>query len=805
MNYRQGTTLVAPLIREPVPMESQRGHASSSQGSNNFSHTNEHKRREKLRAVLALMGSSSISSTRIHRRRKPSMSLDSNDDRLEDIAEYTTPYHSGGPHHLMDLNNRPGATVAATPSSTLTMANLHPDRLKKRRKSRKMSVSSDSTQASSLRGRRGAILTGKLLVKSFPEEQVADEEKTDLETKLLEEKRVGKFRVVAKLIVLLVRFGRTYILTENDAKMIRLFSAIDAAQAGDRYKIKSDLIFDVTTFRANKQYHISQDTKRILAKPSEDRTEKDITHVQVELQPLTFVKRYPVSMQRSMIQAAWYEEFTQGRVITRFGKRPQAFYLILGGSALVLEGDPDFSGRDAQAADKGDVFGHQAIGNRNTHKCSVISKEHIHLLCLSVEDYSRIFLAGGLQNFSDVDDGSFIKSLFIFDGWPINLLKDNPKMVKFNYYTQGTVIVEDSDRSEWIYIIKSGSCSVMKRLHQESHNAPIPAKKRRKAHVARASANHEQKLSQKLQELQRKRTKKLKGSYRPDAWKPNLLRVPVVTDPLDASSADEIETSPTTKKINVVSSSSSYDVDNRKMKATDGDVGVVVTSPSGHDVIKLNVPGVNASSTRNEQPKGKLLPHERISKFAKGPYLTHPKPVEAIEERITTMPTETKEPTGNLYSTAEHVERQEGPLKDAPSRMEESSGYTKQLQTRPRHRKQSLIVQIDVLEKGDVFGIMDVAFGKQLPHLSLTSNGVECIQISKRFYMKHVNESIIKAIQDKMRPYATEETLTKDLQEKLTWKDHRDSTMKDTARKFKRHKKLLADPRLPRPALLPSL
>ena len=54
--------------------------------------------------------------------------------------------------------------------------------------------------------------------------------------------------------------------------------------------------------------------------------------VQVELQPLTFVKRYPVSMQRSMIQAAWYEEFTQGRVITRYGKRPQAFYLILGGS-----------------------------------------------------------------------------------------------------------------------------------------------------------------------------------------------------------------------------------------------------------------------------------------------------------------------------------------------------------------------------------------------------------------------------------------------------------------------------------------
>ena len=65
--------------------------------------------------------------------------------------------------------------------------------------------------------------------------------------------------------------------------------------------------------------------------------------------------------------------------------------------------------------------------------------------------------------------------------------------------------------------------------------------------------------------------------------------------------------------------------------------------------------------------------------------------------------------------------------------------------------------------------------------------------------------NIVSFVIMQMRPYATEETLTKDLQEKLTWKDHRDSTMKDTARKFKRHKKLLADPRLPRPALLPSL
>ena len=35
--------------------------------------------------------------------------------------------------------------------------------------------------------------------------------------------------------------------------MVKLFSAIDAAQAGDKYKIRGDLLFDATQFRAKKQ------------------------------------------------------------------------------------------------------------------------------------------------------------------------------------------------------------------------------------------------------------------------------------------------------------------------------------------------------------------------------------------------------------------------------------------------------------------------------------------------------------------------------------------------------------------------
>ena len=39
--------------------------------------------------------------------------------------------------------------------------------------------------------------------------------------------------------------------------MVKLFSAIDAAQAGDKYKIRGDLLFDATMYTAKKQVVLS--------------------------------------------------------------------------------------------------------------------------------------------------------------------------------------------------------------------------------------------------------------------------------------------------------------------------------------------------------------------------------------------------------------------------------------------------------------------------------------------------------------------------------------------------------------------
>ena len=56
--------------------------------------------------------------------------------------------------------------------------------------------------------------------------------------------------------------------------------------------------------------------------------------MQVELQQMEFITKYPVHMQRGLIQTGAYESYETGRVIIRYGRRPYAFYLVLAGSGI---------------------------------------------------------------------------------------------------------------------------------------------------------------------------------------------------------------------------------------------------------------------------------------------------------------------------------------------------------------------------------------------------------------------------------------------------------------------------------------
>ncbi|WAQ97181.1 hypothetical protein MAR_029871 [Mya arenaria] len=53
---------------------------------------------------------------------------------------------------------------------------------------------------------------------------------------------------------------------------------------------------------------------------------------------------------------------------------------------------------------------------------------------------------------------------------------------------------------------------------------------------------------------------------------------------------------------------------------------------------------------------------------------------------------------------------------------------------------QPAYVQVQILERGQYFGLTKTVFPEQAESFSVVSNGAECIMISRRFFLENANE-----------------------------------------------------------------
>ncbi|KAJ8037576.1 hypothetical protein HOLleu_18422 [Holothuria leucospilota] len=86
---------------------------------------------------------------------------------------------------------------------------------------------------------------------------------------------------------------------------------------------------------------------------------------------------------------------------------------------------------------------------------------------------------------------------------------------------------------------------------------------------------------------------------------------------------------------------------------------------------------------------------------------------------------------------------------------------------------------VQVLQKGDVFGLQDIVYSDQ-PNLSLISNGAECIMVRKHFYLEYAKEDTLRVLRKETIPYPSQEELQDYLQQKLDWDAYRHMTLSAT-------------------------
>ncbi|XP_077984224.1 cyclic nucleotide-binding domain-containing protein 2-like isoform X2 [Glandiceps talaboti] len=390
---------------------------------------------------------------------------------LPPISERTRLLQTGKPHTLLRSASSPGPSPTRKLRPKTPKPN--PNDRDKLPPVNQTAVSSPGLRilspAYKQRNRRRSTVTGKAEceIQQIPQEIERKFRRVNL--KLASLPPLTRFRRAVRIVQTLLRAlttsDREARLRNSELKFL-LYAAEDTSSSSIG---GSGLYFDPSYYRAKKDMQLSQDAKHILSMPPEERTEEQKKVALLSLKnAVEAFAEFPIRMQRSLVSVGWYESYEASRVIIRQGHHAENFYMILTGTAVVTisSQDPKTGETRVQTVaflKKGNSFGELAIMHHSRRTATVSCQDGVELLALGREDFVDIFMHRG-----DGDEPEFIQYLRTveeFNGWPIyKLPQDNPKICLYMFFRRGSVICKDGNTSEWIYVVKSGTCRVLKKL-----------------------------------------------------------------------------------------------------------------------------------------------------------------------------------------------------------------------------------------------------------------------------------------------------------------------------------------------------
>ncbi|KAL8578475.1 hypothetical protein ACOMHN_028747 [Nucella lapillus] len=299
-----------------------------------------------------------------------------------------------------------------------------------------------------------------------------------------------KFSQAIKAVMTIRRLAAIMIKkSEEPSAMLQTFtSATHPAHNFSENLRNQGLSFDPSYFKANKEISVSNEVKTILNLPPSSRSQEQIQTAMYGLQSLPSFAEYPLHMQEKLTKVAWYERVSPKRTIIRQGHYAENFYFILSGQAVVTLTiyDPKTKEplpRTANFMRKGTSFGELALLHHSRRTATVTSHDTVQLLSIGREDFFDIFMSR--QGNDDIPQHiKFVSQLDFMKGWPIERLLEHPEHCLLHFFKRNMVIVNDSKQSDWLYIVKSGSCQVLKQLRgvtarlgmrkQEDDRPPLP-------------------------------------------------------------------------------------------------------------------------------------------------------------------------------------------------------------------------------------------------------------------------------------------------------------------------------------------
>ncbi|XP_038055391.1 uncharacterized protein LOC119727547 isoform X3 [Patiria miniata] len=216
-----------------------------------------------------------------------------------------------------------------------------------------------------------------------------------------------------------------------------------------------DMTFDASEFQrfSKRGEGIPKRIKDLLRVPEEERTQDQIDNIVRSMQHVEEFAKYPPEVQKKMCEYAWYDEYGPNRLVIKEGQEAEGLYIILSGNLTeTLAGQ-------TYLLKKGDKFGENDLIRGSKRTSSVMTKNKVEMFCLHSEVFDTKL------NIKPEDCMEYLSTIPVFQMWGgLSNLLDSPVNWGIQNYRPGQVIVPDSNTNDWIYVVKSGTCDVLKRL-----------------------------------------------------------------------------------------------------------------------------------------------------------------------------------------------------------------------------------------------------------------------------------------------------------------------------------------------------
>ncbi|XP_035695107.1 uncharacterized protein LOC118428922 [Branchiostoma floridae] len=563
-------------------------------------------------------------------------------------------------------------------------------------------------------------------------------------------------------------------------------------------------------------------------------------------------------MQKTFCKFGFYQSYGPKRAIVRQGQISRLFYVIISGSAIVTTWDAESHMLTVQELRRpGDTFGElTSTSFREKRQTSIISRGDIELLSISAEDLvDRATRTTMPPENTLVSAGDFIKSPFLrgldfLQDWPVAVLEESPESCMFQYALRGSVLTKDSQKSDWIYVITTGSCTVLKELKVVQVTGKKRGKRKRsvlddsevidkfrQAHLSKSlpALSHRYSARKTVE-----RTKTNKQTTEQTTTTPQNLEK--LTDwSAKSLTVDDSDSKRTQSKLSDISEEKDSVIDNTEKKdgqtnTEDPVPAIEVTSASPERIpydrplkkqLSVRLPSlidnaeinkdINRDSAKGTDEPSKI-PKLPVIGLSRGAYFVQtPQPRLEVEKQVTSRRDVKREekPTRVRTKTIVQSKLQQTPkamdvisqvaahnrprkmLRKLPQSLvgkkrvtsrQSKSQLPSLTKTRPGPvENKSVFVTVKTLGKGAVFGLSDFLFDEQ-PSLILVSNGAECVMISKKLYRRHANDELLRKLRTQIYPFPSEQELQQNLRDYVDWEAYRTNTYSSLVRNSQRRR-----------------